>query len=39
MNGTKKSKGYGFITFETKEAAEEAINAMNQTVSLSVYHI
>ena len=33
MNGVKKSKGYGFITYENKESADEAIKAMHDSVS------
>lgn len=36
-NGVKKSKGYGFISFEDPKAAEEAINAMHQSVRVLKY--
>lgn len=32
-NGVRKSKGYGFITFENKDSADQAIEAMNGSVS------
>ena len=31
-NGSRKSKGYGFITFEDKSSADDAIEGMHDTV-------
>lgn len=38
-NGVRKSKGYGFITYENKDSADQAIQAMHETVSLCYTYI
>ncbi|CAN1306685.1 RNA-binding protein CP33, chloroplastic, partial [Linum perenne] len=34
---TQKSRGFGFVSFETAEDAEAALNTMNGVVSLRVF--
>lgn len=35
--GVKKSKGYGFITFKDPSKADDAIQAMHQSVSSFIF--